>query len=56
MLRRELDGTGVHVTLVLPTWTRTDMVSTEMEEILEFEAESGFRRACSNFQKGKIIC
>jgi len=35
--------------------TRLNSWATEMEEILEFEAESGFRRACSNFQKGKII-
>jgi short-subunit dehydrogenase len=39
-LRRELEGTGVRVTLVLPAWTRTDMVSTEMEELLE---RYGFR-------------
>lgn len=33
-LRRELDRTGVYVTLVLPTWVRTEMVTPEMEEVL----------------------
>lgn len=34
-LRRELAGTGVHVTLVLPGWTRTEMIAPGAEEILE---------------------
>lgn len=33
-LRRELDRTGVYVTLALPGWTRTDMVTPEMEDLL----------------------
>ena len=32
-LRRELDRTGVYVTLALPGWTRTEMVSPEIEEL-----------------------
>jgi short-subunit dehydrogenase len=39
-LRRELDGTGVHMTLVLPGWTHTDMLSVEVEDVLE---RYGFR-------------
>lgn len=34
-LRRELDRTGVYVTLVLPGWTRTEMVTPEMEDLLQ---------------------
>lgn len=33
-LRRELDRTGVYVTLVLPTWVRTEIVTPEMEDVL----------------------
>jgi short-subunit dehydrogenase len=33
-LRRELSGTGVHVTLVLPTWTHTDLLTPEQEDIV----------------------
>ena len=32
-LRRELDRTGVYVTLALPGWTRTEMVSPEIEDL-----------------------
>lgn len=34
-LRRELAGTGVHVTLVLPFWTHTDMLDADVEDVLE---------------------
>jgi short-subunit dehydrogenase len=34
-LRRELDGTGVHLTLVLPGWTHTEMLTAEIEELVE---------------------
>ncbi len=33
-LRRELDGTGIHVSTVLPTWTRTPMVQRLAEQAL----------------------
>lgn len=32
-LRRELDGTGVQLTQVLPTWTRTEMMVPEVEDL-----------------------
>jgi short-subunit dehydrogenase len=38
-LRRELDGTGVRLTLVLPGWTHTDMLRPEIEALVE---ERGF--------------
>jgi len=41
-LRRELQGTGIRVTLVLPGWTHTDMLTPEIEDFLErsdFEVE-----------------
>ncbi|MBN1680411.1 MAG: SDR family NAD(P)-dependent oxidoreductase [Anaerolineae bacterium] len=34
-LRRELDGTGIYLTLVLPTWTHTDMLPGDVEDTLE---------------------
>jgi short-subunit dehydrogenase len=34
-IRRELSGTGVHVTLVLPTWTHTDLLTPEQEAIVK---------------------
>ncbi len=34
-LRRELHRTGVHVTLVLPGWMHTDMLSPEVESLVE---------------------
>ncbi len=34
-LRRELHRTGVHVTLVLPGWMHTDMLSPEVENLVE---------------------
>ncbi len=33
-LRREVKGTGVHVTLVLPGWTHTDMLTADVEEFV----------------------
>lgn len=39
-LRRELEGTGVHLTLVLPGWIHTDILTTEIEEVVE---RYGFR-------------
>jgi short-subunit dehydrogenase len=33
-LRRELSGTGVYVTLVLPTWTHTNLLTPEQEAIV----------------------
>jgi short-subunit dehydrogenase len=39
-LRRELDGTGVHLTLVLPGWIHTDVLTPEIEDIVE---RYGFR-------------
>ena len=39
-LRRELSGTGVHVTLILPTWTNTDMLPPDAEDLLR---RYGFR-------------
>lgn len=39
-LRRELDRTGVYVTLVLPTWTRTEMFTPE---IIDLVARYGYR-------------
>jgi short-subunit dehydrogenase len=33
-LRRELEGTGVQLTLVLPTWTHTDMLTPEAEDLV----------------------
>jgi short-subunit dehydrogenase len=33
-LRRELFGTGVHVTSVLPSWTRTDMIPPDVQTAL----------------------
>lgn len=41
-LRRELAGTGVHLLLVLPGWTHTDMLTSEIEDLVErygFEVE-----------------
>lgn len=34
-LRRELSGTGVRVTLVLPTWTHTDLLTPEQEVLVQ---------------------
>ncbi len=34
-LRRELHRTGVHVTLVLPGWMHTDMLTPEVENLVE---------------------
>ncbi|MBN1201145.1 MAG: SDR family NAD(P)-dependent oxidoreductase [Anaerolineae bacterium] len=34
-LRRELAGTGVHVTLVQPSWTHTDMLNPDVEDVVE---------------------
>jgi short-subunit dehydrogenase len=34
-LRRELHRTGVHVTLVLPGWMHTDMITPEVENLVE---------------------
>jgi short-subunit dehydrogenase len=39
-LRRELDGTGVGVVSVMPTWTATEMVSSEAQKTL-LESGSG---------------
>lgn len=39
-LRRELARTGVYVTLVLPGWTHTDLISTEIEDLVQ---RYGFR-------------
>jgi hypothetical protein len=39
-LRRELDGTGIHLTLALPTWTRTEMLDPRTEDLL---LRHGFR-------------
>ena len=39
-LRRELEGTGVHLTLVLPGWIHTDILTPEIEEVVE---RYGFR-------------
>lgn len=39
-LRRELDRTGVYVTLVLPTWTRTEMFTPE---VLDLVARYGYQ-------------
>jgi short-subunit dehydrogenase len=33
-LRRELDGTGIQLTLVLPTWTHTEMLTPEAEDLV----------------------
>ncbi len=33
-LRRELDRSGVYVTLALPGWTRTEMISPEIEDLV----------------------
>lgn len=33
-LRRELHRTGVHLTLVLPGWMHTDMITPEVEELV----------------------
>ncbi len=32
-LRRELAGTGVHLTYVMPGWTSTDMINPDIEEL-----------------------
>ncbi|MBN1565110.1 MAG: SDR family NAD(P)-dependent oxidoreductase, partial [Anaerolineae bacterium] len=34
-LRRELSGTGVYVTLVLPTWTHTELLTPSQEDIVK---------------------
>jgi len=34
-MRRELDGTGIHLTLVLPGWTHTNMVPVEIKDTVE---------------------
>lgn len=34
-LRRELDGSGVRVTLVLPGWTQTDMITPQIAEVAQ---------------------
>ncbi|HEX3049302.1 MAG TPA: SDR family NAD(P)-dependent oxidoreductase [Aggregatilineaceae bacterium] len=39
-LRREVDGTGLYLTLVLPSWTQTDMIPTALIDLLE---RRGFR-------------
>jgi dehydrogenase/reductase SDR family protein 7B len=39
-LRRELEGTGVHLTLVLPGWIHTDILTPEIEDVVE---RYGFR-------------
>ncbi|HVO70292.1 MAG TPA: SDR family NAD(P)-dependent oxidoreductase, partial [Aggregatilineaceae bacterium] len=39
-LRRELEGTGVHLTLVLPGWIHTDILTPEIEDLVE---RYGFR-------------
>jgi short-subunit dehydrogenase len=39
-LRRELEGTGVRLTLVLPGWIHTDILTPEIEEVVE---RYGFR-------------
>lgn len=39
-LRRELGGSGVRVTLVLPSWTHTDMLAPETKDVVE---RYGFR-------------
>ncbi len=33
-LRRELGGTGVQLTLILPTWTHTEMLTPEVEDLV----------------------
>ncbi len=33
-LRRELSGTGVYVTLVLPTWTHTELLTPKQEDLV----------------------
>lgn len=39
-LRRELGGSGVRLTLILPSWTHTDMLAPETKDVLE---RYGFR-------------
>jgi short-subunit dehydrogenase len=39
-LRRELDGTGIQLTLILPTWTHTEMLTPEAEDLVR---RYGFR-------------
>lgn len=39
-LRRELMGTGVHLTHVMPTWTQTEMLGADSEALLR---QSGFQ-------------
>jgi short-subunit dehydrogenase len=39
-LRRELEGTGVRLTLVLPGWIHTDILTPEIEDVVE---RYGFR-------------
>jgi short-subunit dehydrogenase len=39
-LRRELDGTGVHLTLVQPGWTYTDILHSDAAEVVE---RAGYR-------------
>jgi short-subunit dehydrogenase len=39
-LRRELDGTGVHLTLILPTWTHTELLTQAAEDLVQ---RYGFR-------------
>ncbi len=39
-LRRELMGTGIHLTHVLPSWTQTEMLGADSEALLR---ESGFQ-------------
>jgi len=34
-LRRELDGTGIHLTLVLPGWIHTEVLTPEVEDMVE---------------------
>lgn len=34
-MRRELDGTGVRLTLVLPGWTHTDMIPPDAKDVIE---------------------
>lgn len=34
-LRREVSGTGVHVSLVLPTWTHTDLLTPGQEALVQ---------------------
>jgi short-subunit dehydrogenase len=33
-LRRELDATGIQLTLILPTWTHTEMLTPEAEDLV----------------------